>query len=298
LYKLVVEKILGLIGMLNPVLVIKKLVSRDKKPSYVLGRFSLVRDTYSSCRMLLQLLRLRQSVEAGKKESLFNKTAINEINEELRSEAVFLGLNLPAKIVESITSFAKHTPLTREDDSSHFFYNDVKNGYLSDGRPVPQAIASNPLDCDEIQHIVNDPFLLEVVSKYLRYRPSNIHPVLKWSFIVRLPDADRIKLHQTVHYHYDVHGFNFIYANFYLLDTDENSGAHMMIKASHRQKPLWMLLNSAMQPEHVLHNYYGKESELIVKGKSGYGFIQDASCYHKALKPVKKERLMLQIRYW
>ncbi|SRR5579883_1155681 len=282
--------------MINLVEAISGVIQGEKKLSYALGRFKLVRHTYSSYRKLSEVIkRENKHIEGG---TIFAKLSIDQINQSLQRDAVFLGLNLPTAFVEEIKTFAEHAPLTREDDSPLFYYEDVREGRLADGSPVPQAIAVNPLECDAIKRIACDSLVLKVISQYLGYYPNQVLPVLKWSFVTEIPDPERLKLHQTVYYHYDVHGFNFFYANFYLLDTDRYSGAHVMVKASHNSKPLWMLLNSTMQPEQVLYDYYGQENELIIEGKAGYGFLQDASCYHKALKPTVKERLMLQIRYW
>ena len=57
-----------------------------------------------------------------------------------------------------------------------------------------------------------------------------------------------------------------------------------------------MLLHSANQPDEVVLTHFGKESEVFVEGGAGYGFLEDASCYHKAMAPKTRERLMLQIR--
>lgn len=282
---------------------LSRLIKRKKNLSYALGRFRLVRRLYSTYRAVTEnsgdrtfAAPTKESVSQSIFRPVFQAATLSQIDRKLRQDAVFLGFNLPAATIDAIKTFAGTAPLTREDDSPPFYYSDVKDGTLADGRAVPQAIAIDPWDCDALKQIAYDPLLLEVITKYLGYRPQQIQPILKWSFVTCLSDEERIRLHQTVKYHYDVHGFNFFYANFYITDTDRDSGAHVMIKRSHNHKPLWMLFNSANQPEQVLHQYYGAENELVIEGKAGLGFLQDASCYHKALKPIKQERLMLQIR--
>ena len=42
---------------------------------------------------------------------------------------------------------------------------------------------------------------------------------------------------------------------------------------------------------------YGPEAERLIEGPAGSGFLEDTSCYHKALAPVSADRLMLQFRY-
>jgi hypothetical protein len=57
-----------------------------------------------------------------------------------------------------------------------------------------------------------------------------------------------------------------------------------------------MLLHTANQPDEAVLDYFGREAEVIIEGAAGCGFLEDASCYHKALPPKTYERLMLQIR--
>jgi hypothetical protein len=283
--------------MLNPFIVVKKLVYRQQSLSYVFGRFKIVRRMYSLYRMLLQVLfPLKREVCTA--PTLFESIPVNLVIEEVKINGVFLGIKIPRELVEEIQHYAKNSQLTRQDGLATFSYHDVKNGYLSDGRPVPQAVVNKPLESDAIRQIINDPIVKKIVKSYLMYDPKKIMILLRWSFVLEIPDSMRIKLHQTVNYHYDIPALNSIFVNFYLSDTDINSGAHVMIKSSHNEKSLRMLFDYNSQSERVLHNYYGKENELVIEGEEGYGFIQDPYCYHKALAPVSRERLMLQIRYF
>jgi len=102
---------------------------------------------------------------------------------------------------------------------------------------------------------------------------------------------------QTIDYHYDVDGFNFLYANFYLLDTSVRNGAHLLIEGSSRRKQLRHLLGKARLSDAEAHDAYGLTAERTFEGPAGFGFLEDASCYHKALRPLDGERLMLQLRY-
>lgn len=282
--------------MINIIHAAHQIVSGEKKISYALGRFKVVRYLYSKYRMFIQLLFPLKDYRLNK-NSIFQEVEVVEVLKELEDNAVFIGIKIPKDVIEEIKEFALNTELTQEDGLANFFYNDVKNGYLEHGRPIPQAIAIKPLECNGIQKIINDPILIEIIKSYLNYYPTKIEAILKWSFVLNLPNKIRQRMHQTVSYHFDVYGFNFVYANFYLVKTDINSGAHVMIKKSHNKKSRQMLFDSAVQPEDILVDYYGKENILVIEGEEGYGFIQDASCYHKASVPINGERLMLQIKF-
>jgi hypothetical protein len=122
--------------------------------------------------------------------------------------------------------------------------------------------------------------------------------ILDWSFASDFTDEERRRLrHHVIDYHYDVGGFNFVYASFYITDTDRNSGAHVMMKRSHDKKPLRMLLGSAVASQAAVRQQYGIENEIMIEGPAGTGFVQDTSCFHRATPPTQRDRLMLAVRF-
>jgi hypothetical protein len=136
------------------------------------------------------------------------------------------------------------------------------------------------------------------VTGYLGHEPRKILIILHWSFASDFTDQERRQLrHHVIDYHYDVGGFNFVYASFYITDTDRNSGAHVMMKRSHNKKPLQMLLGSAVASQDAVRQRYGIENEITIEGPAGTGFVQDTSCYHRATPPIHRDRLMLAVRF-
>ncbi len=264
---------------------------------YVLGRFKIIRRYYSAYNRLKKPFSSSQKNISDEITTFFKSLTIDLALKSLERDAVFLGLKLPQPIIAEIQDFSRNTLLAQADGLAHFYYSDVKNGYLPDGRAAVQGIAINPLECNAIQQIVNDPVLRLVVEKYLGYSPTKVSSLLRWSFVLEIPDKIRMRLNQGNIYHYDVGEFNSVYVNFYLSDTDKYSGSHAMFKSSHNHKTLQMLFNYATQPEEVLIQYYGKENELIIEAEAGFGFIQDPYCYHRAIPPIKNERLLLQIQF-
>lgn len=219
----------------------------------------------------------------------------------LHKDAIAFGCNLPATTVNAVDAFARSTALVQESYTERdFFYQDCATGYFSDGSPIPLAYAKNARLCPEVMEIVNDPVILEIATRYLGFRPKYFRDRLWFSFAGNYDIGLRRKMNQTVDFHFDLPGsqFTFFYASFYLSDVDEYSGAHTMIKGSHRSKPLSMKLSRSRQSEEAIDKVYGSENEIIITGKAGTGFLEDASCYHRALAPTQRERLMLQIRYF
>lgn len=264
---------------------------------YALGRFKTIRASYSR----LQGLRGRSStVDYAGRPTLFPDTDIQGAVRIMRAEAVFLGLKLPPHIITQIETFGRAEPLhARYDpDGPTFFYSDVIRGRAVDGRPMPLGGIKEPSRCPAVQEVVEDPVLRAIVRTYLGYEPSRILTILDWSFASDFTDAERRKLqHHVIDYHYDVGGFNFVYAGFYITDTDRYSGAHMMMKRSHNRKPLRMLFGSAVASEDAVRRQFGRENEITIEGPAGTSFIQDPSCYHRALPPTQGDRLMLAVRF-
>lgn len=261
--------------------------------SYALGRFYFVRLLYS---FLRKHTRLHADLLAVSYDTLFPGISIEKSVNELQENAVTFGFNLPIHIVNEIKKFASEEKCFSGGDRKEFFFSEVKSGKLLDGDAVVLGFLKDPMCCPAVKKISADPVLLSVCARYLGYRPTSIETRLFWSFVTDEPDSVRRKKWQTTGYHFDVDGFNFIYANLYITPVTRHSGAHVMMQSSHRRKPLRMLFHSAVQPDESILKYYGQNNEITIEGPAGCGFIQDSSCYHKALAPISENRLMLQLR--
>jgi hypothetical protein len=264
---------------------------------YALGRFRTVRAAYGGIRGLLD--RIDRPVSVNGRSALFPEANIGNIVEAIRQEAVFIGLNLPGHIVGEIDAFARAEPLHANYDPNGptFRYADVLRGKAY-GRSVPIGGVREPSRCPAVQAIVDDPVMRAIVRSYLGHEPRKVMTIMDWSFASDFSEEERRRLrHHVIDYHYDVSGYNFVYASFYITDCDRNSGAHVMMKRSHNRKPLRMLFGSASASEQSVRRQFGIENEITIEGPAGTGFVQDTSCYHRATPPTLRDRLMLAIRF-
>lgn len=273
---------------------------------HTLGRFKLFRLTYSRYENLLQrIYALFQPSEPSRErlhprqDTYFPTVSPAAIAQELQAEAVSFGITLPDDMVQEIYRFACETPCTEPGFEEDFLADDVENGRLNGDRHTFRGLVKNPRECPAIEALTQDPKLLEIVRRYLKYWPNKMTCHLSWSFAVDMP-ADEQKAHYPpLNCHYDVAGYNFMTAYFYITDIDAERGAHVMIKKSHNRKPLSTLFASGANPnlaQKVL-NHYGADNQLVIEGKAGFGFVQDPSCFHWLLPPKTGKRLLLQIRY-
>lgn len=272
---------------------------KSKDLAYLLGRFRMVRLGYSSARGAAEIFK-RKPVGRWSLPTVFPDAAVSEIVQTIRDDAVFVGLNLPKLLVDQILEFALSQPLHAIYDPTGptFFYSEVKDGVAADGRKMPIGGISKPERCAAVQKVIDDPILRSIVRKYLGHEPRKIVTILDWSFASSMNDEERRALkHGVIDYHYDVGGYSFVYASFYITDTNRFSGAHVMMKRSHKSKPLKMLLGSARATPEAVYKQFGQENELTIEGPAGTGFVQDTSCYHRASPPTRGDRLMLAIRF-
>lgn len=266
-----------------------------------IGRFNTVRQTYSWLQKHKQAANpdYYRAQLNPRESSLFPQLSPERCAQELRENSVSFGFQLPSELVHQVHTYACQSPLYEPGSEDEFFADDIKGGKLPTGRPVLRGLVKNPSHCPAVEAVAEDPMLLEIAHAYLQYWPTKVTRHLTWAFVSCLPVAEQKALFLPLSYHYDVAGYNFMSAYFYITAMDAQTGAHVMIERSHQRKPLHTLWApwSGRQPDDVLLNYYGQENERLIEGPAGFGFVQDPSCFHKLLSPIKQKRLLLQIRY-
>jgi hypothetical protein len=262
---------------------------------YALGRFHTVRTLYSAQSRVLR----------GKKKQDITQTMFSDVNMEkavasIKEKAVYLPVTLPGDVVAELKQIAETADLEAlsKGGKQVFHYADVKEAHLPNGELVLMGLVTNPKQFPVANRIAEDPVALSVMTGYLGYTPKRWEIMFFWSFASDAALEARKIATQTTEFHFDVHSYNFAYAAYYVLDTDRNNGAHVMITGSHKDKPTAWLFGSANQKDDVVYAHYPKDRVLVIEGKAGTGFWQDSSCYHKALPPEKSERLLFQVRYF
>ena len=279
-----------------------------RRPSYLLGRFATVRDVYSNLRRLkdavvgarpLRIGDLYHPADAtidvaASGHVLSTRTAAEQVA-EMRRQSYSMGPTLGNSAIAELQNCARTLPL-------HFNEADVGTYEALSQFPerrgrLALATIRTSARLPIIRALAGDKILYDAASRFLGYRPTEVSCWFFWSLANHLSDEERRSASQTIDYHYDVNGFNFLYINFYLLDTDAMNGAHALIAGSGRRKRLRHLLGSARLGDAEARETYGPEAERLIEGPAGSGFLEDTSCYHKALAPVSADRLMLQFRY-
>jgi len=275
---------------------------RDSRYYYAVARFETVRKAYSWTMRRLQSAGLQASPveETLSPTTIFPALALDRVQAELTDVAVAPVEALSAEMTEEILEFARTTPCRRPGyHDETFVYTDVADGRLSDGRPVAMIRIREAEACPAVRAIARDPKHWELATRYLGYKPRELVARLQWSVACNhLTMNERLNLTQAVYFHYDAVAWNSFYINYYLTDTDHRSGAHVVIRRSHRDKPLPLLIRpSTRECDQDILKYYEPGSEYVVEGAAGSGFAEDVNCFHKALVPETHDRLHLHVRY-
>lgn len=261
---------------------------------YVFGRFELIRKGYSTWRRIHPpAIPLNNDTDTS--DTLFPGIDPQSAHDDLKRDSIALGFDLPPDVLANIVDFAGTARLQRRHEDLSFSRADVVNGRLANGSPVIIGRTADPMSCDGVRRVCNDPALLRSAELFLGYKPTKLIPRVFWSFAVDVTDDERRAAGQTIDWHYDVHDFHFCSASFYLSDVTAGAGAHALFCGTHHGKSVRMLMGSANAPEAEIRAHFGQHKLMVIEGPAGTGFLEDTSCYHKAIAPAERDRLMFQI---
>jgi len=157
-------------------------------------------------------------------------------------------------------------------------------------------------DCEIIDRISRNNTIVAIVRKYLGTEPVLWLTQLRWSFASSdnparfSPSIERKPGQYDFHdFHYDAHDFKSLTAFVHLTDVSQDSGPHMIVVGSHKNKRLKDLAHISLKGD-VADKIYGNKIRAIL-GKKGLVFLEDTSCYHRAAICNKERRLLLSIDY-
>ncbi len=117
-----------------------------------------------------------------------------------------------------------------------------------------------------------------------------------WSFATQSTPAEQSKSGQR--FHYDLDGYRSLAFFFYLTDVNEEAGPHICVRGSHKRKQLSHLLSlRRSRTDEQIERAFGDSALKTLQGRAGRGFAEDIFCFHKGLRPIKRDRLVLQLRF-
>ena len=262
--------------------------------TYLLGRFRVVR---KASRLIRSALNGNQPT-LTEEESLVGPFLTDDALTILGRDGVYLGLQLKPDTLALLQAFASNAERRVAHGDRQIATDETLGTLDACGQPAVIINYLSPELHALTEQVANDPQLLAVVTRHLGSSPRAVQIKVHESRVTNATTDYREACMQTVMFHYDVHALNFVYVFFYLTDVDQSSGAHELILGTHSNKRLAHLFSGARKTDDEIYGSYGGRSRsLVICGLAGTGFIEDTSCFHRALAPVKRPRLALQIRY-
>lgn len=231
--------------------------------------------------------------------SIFKDFDVDVAVAAIKTDSYALGLQLSEEVVQEILDYARSAPCyANRNPELRFFYDEKEQAEASMGNKIRLGSYFQAEGCGAARKLENDPVILAIAAKYLGAPPVHIASELWWSFPVEGTPMEQLKAAQV--FHYDLDDYRFIKFFFYLTDVDLTSGPHILLRGTHKNKPLSHQLlgvRCASKPDEEIVDIYGAENLVTVCGSAGLGFAEDATCFHKGTLPTHKERLLLQIEY-
>lgn len=150
----------------------------------------------------------------------------------------------------------------------------------------------------EISKIVNDPYILNIISSTFKCIPIHVQTNVWWS--LNYNNSKQSKNANAQLFHQDKEFIKFLKVFIYLNDVTEENGAHVYVKQSHKYNsysadPQYHFSKRIMDNE--IEESFGKENIITMNGKKGSIIIEDTSGFHKGMPVKKGHRLLLQIEY-
>lgn len=222
---------------------------------------------------------------------------IDQIVRSIQQDSYFLGLQLSSTAVDAILDFAKQHPcLGNRYPHKGFYYAEKQQAEAHYQTAFVLASYFNTASsCTAIAQLGQDPVLRSIAAAYLGGEPVLISSRLWWSFPGAASLHDRRKAAQM--FHYDQDDFGMLKFFFYLTDVDEESGPHVCMRGTHRRKHWRHEWFGKQFSETAMIRAYGAANLITICGREGFGFAEDTFCFHRAVPPQQRDRLILQLEF-
>jgi hypothetical protein len=213
---------------------------------------------------------------------------VSRIVQELNKDGcAILPRRLPDSDIKEIADFAFSTPAYAVDPAK-------KIAITPDA--IPRDTARHGWDMKQIvqipavQRLLLDPAFSQIAQDYLKATPvlSNI------TLFIDAPSDKKFGAHE---YHYDNDGPGFLKFFFYLTDVEPDTGAHCFIKGTHGHKKPEAFRISKLYDDQTLHDFFGKENEVMFTAPKGTIIAEDTAGFHRGSTVLRNYRLMMQFQF-
>ncbi len=227
------------------------------------------------------------------------KDAVDSAVDQIEKEGFWI---VPEKLKADIVDNIIH----RLADVRFFMRGRLKrlSGYhASRAEQIPSNTAwvsdqQDILTIPEVQDLSMDPFILNIVANYFGSTPIHVQTNCWWS--TNFEKTKHALSANAQLFHQDKEFIKFLKVFIYLNDVNEENGAHVYVRGSHRdnkfQSDPGYKISSRINDSDILDKY-GKDNVLSMIGEKGTVILEDTSGFHKGMPVQRGHRLLLQIEY-
>jgi hypothetical protein len=261
-------------------------------PMFALGRVMLFRN-----------LAWRLTAPPGQVDvtsTLFPEADVEQVTERLRRDGLFQGLRIPEAIRTEISSFAGRTRCFGNFDRRiELVAQDHRSVELATGKAILTGhFFERVLDCEAACRVQQDPLLLQVAQNYLGGEARVTATRLWWSFPSEKATDYDLHLASQNRFHFDLDDWRMVKYFFYIEAVDQDSGPHVYVLGSHRQRFLRHQLTLLVgQSAEEIERTYGQEAIVKLTGPEGFGFAEDPFGFHMGSLAKRAPRLVLEISF-
>ena len=144
----------------------------------------------------------------------------------------------------------------------------------------------------KLTEFITSPEVLNLARGYLNSDKISINATFFISNPLKITEEEKYKNAQYFHWDNDFTKFFKMYI--YLNDVDENTGPHIFVPGTHKNKSISNKLCRLYSDENIKNNYDSFKKFL---GKAGSIFFVDGYGIHKGELPNKNFRLMMNIHF-
>ena len=229
--------------------------------------------------------------------SLFPQLNLEQAITNLHENGYIKDIDLPPEILSQLLQYG-HSAKAHGDGSldSQFCYEQKEALEAQQQCSFSRGTFPNlQADLELIQTLGEDPKLQMIAAKYFGRAAQLSDSRLWWNFASEAEVFDTTKTASFFHYEKD--DFNCLRLFFYLTDVNEQSGPHICVRGSHKNKGLKQLFSLQERGDEEIINYYGAENLITLTGPAGSGFMEDSFCFHRASRPTAQDRLILALTF-
>ena len=212
--------------------------------------------------------------------------------DSLRREGFYVFRNkLPDSQIEQLVEFSETTPARLVPPPPG---DPAPRTFDPENPLAPRYQFSEPqmLADPSVQRLLADRTLIELARRYLGTVPINDLFTMWWS----APHGDGPSSAAAQLFHFDMDRFRFLKFFFYLTDVDHDTGPHVYVRGTHRQRPADFFEDRRFSDAEVEDQFGSDRIEEIV-GERGTILAVDTSGLHKGLALRRGRRLLLQIEF-